>query len=91
MMGPLFTNHPVEMGLTEDLLHVRLNGFERYSSLFNDAFPADIEPITTQNTITAIATFTRSIISSNSRYDQYLEGSLSLTSSRRAGDGIVFL
>ena len=38
MMGPLFTNHPVEMGLTEDLLHERLNGFERYSSLFKRGF-----------------------------------------------------
>ena len=55
-----------------------------------EAFPADIEPITTQNTITAIATFTRSIISSNSRYDQYLEGSLSLTSQEEQGMELFF-
>lgn len=90
MMGPLFTNHPVEMGLTEDLLHARLNDFERYSSLFKEAFPADVEPITTKNTITAISAFTRSIISSNSRYDHYLEGSLSLTSQEEQGMALFF-
>ena len=90
MMGPLFANHPIEMGLTEELLHERLNGFERYSSLFKEAFPSDVEPITTKNTITAIAAFTRSIISSNSRYDQYLKGFLQLTSQEEQGMELFF-
>ena len=90
MIGPLFTNQPVEMGLTEEQLHDRLNGFERYSSLFKEAFPSDVEPITPKNTIAAIAAFTRSIVSSNSRYDQYLEGSLQLTSQEEQGMELFF-
>ena len=43
-----------------------------------------------KNTITAIAVFTRSIVSSNSRYDQYFEGSLSLTSQEEQGMDYFF-
>ena len=90
MMGPLFTNHPEEMGLTEDLLHERLNDFERYSNLFTDAFPSNSDPITTENIITTIAAFTRTIVSSNSRYDQYLEGVTPFTTQEDQGMALFF-
>ena len=79
MLGPLFDNEPPEMGMTERLLEERLVDFERYLDLFDRAFPNDVDPINTDNAISAIASFTRSIISSSSRYDQWIQGETSFT------------
>ena len=74
MWTPLFTENPMEMGMTEDLLEERLMDFPLYGDLFASAYPAVANPIQTENAIASIAAFTRTIISSNSRYDQWITG-----------------
>jgi cytochrome c peroxidase len=51
-----------------------LNSHELYKQLFNSAFPNSSEVITLDEIYTAIAAFQTSLISFNSRYDQYAHG-----------------
>jgi cytochrome c peroxidase len=73
MKGPLYS--PDEMGSTPEHLLKTLNGLEAYRALFRQAFPekksGDIE---LQQVYEAIAAFESSLISLNSRYDQYAHG-----------------
>lgn len=73
MMGPLYS--PDEMGNTPENLLKTLNEIETYRQLFRQAFPGkgsnDIE---LQEVYLAITAFEASLISLNSRYDQYAHG-----------------
>ncbi len=73
MKGPLYS--PGEMGNTPEELIKTLNEIEAYKELFRQAFPEkksnDIE---LQDVYQAIAAFESSLISLNSRYDQYAHG-----------------
>ena len=73
MKGPLYS--PSEMANTPEELIKTLNEIETYQELFRQAFPEkknnDIE---LQNVYQAIAAFESSLISLNSRYDQYAHG-----------------
>ena len=71
--------------MTEALLEERLNDFEPYSEMFSRAYPRVGDPISTDNAISAIASFTRSIISSNSRYDEWHQGNMLLTYEEEQG------
>jgi cytochrome c peroxidase len=69
---PLFGEHPVEMGLRQrDGLPASVRADARYRELFAKAFPGEAEPVTVANTVKAIATFERTIISARSPYDRY--------------------
>ncbi len=68
--GPLFS--PDEMGNTEDRLVSDLNGNQTYIRLFNEAFGS--QAITAPLVYTALAAFQSTLISLNSRYDQYAHG-----------------
>ncbi len=69
--GPLFAAN--EMGNTEAGLTTRLNTFEEYRRLFGVAFEG--QPVITPAQIyTAISAFESTLISLNSRYDQYAHG-----------------
>lgn len=70
---PLFNEDPVEMGLTgnEEIVLARLRADQEYESLFEAAFPRAIEPITLDNSVKALASFVRSLVSFNSRFDRY--------------------
>lgn len=72
-LGPLYADE--EMGNTpEQLLH-SLNGNTTYRDMFRQAFPdALIKQITLEQLYTALAAFQTSLISLNSRYDQYAHG-----------------
>lgn len=73
MSGPLFAHN--EMGTTPEKLLATLNGIEEYNRLFDVAFPDRKEnKITLHEVCTAIAAFESSLISLNSRYDQYVHG-----------------
>jgi cytochrome c peroxidase len=73
MMGPLYS--PEEMGTTQELLLKTLNDIEPYQQLFNQAFPKNAsETIELNEIYTALAAFESSLISLNSRYDQYAHG-----------------
>lgn len=73
MEGPLFAEN--EMGNTPERLLVTLNGIPQYQRLFKEAFPQrSHDGITLHEIFTAIAAFEASLISLNSRYDQYAHG-----------------
>lgn len=73
MRGPLFDEH--EMGNTPENLIKALNNVPTYRRLFADAYAktSDAE-ITLEEVYTALTAFQASLISLNSRYDQYVHG-----------------
>lgn len=77
MLRPLFAQDPVEMGLdgAEEQVFELLRGDSRYPTLFAAAFPGDNDPVRWQNVVQAIASFVRTIVSADSRYDEYINGS----------------
>ena len=72
MQGPLFAED--EMGNSPENLLQALNGIEAYQRLFREAFPSWGNEITLDEIYTALAAFECSLISLNSRYDQYAHG-----------------
>jgi cytochrome c peroxidase len=73
--------HIDEMGQNIDELVSYLKLDETYPHLFNQAFGS----ITPVNIAKALASFQRTLISSNSRYDQYLRGEVSLSVEEERG------
>lgn len=76
MLGPLYDPH--EMANTPEQLLRTLNGIPAYRALFSQAWPqAFQEPdssISLDQVYTAITAFQVSLVSLNSRYDQYAHG-----------------
>lgn len=70
---PLFNEEPVEMGLSGNEAQVlaRLQADADYPQLFQQAFPREKNPLTLDNTVKALASFVRSLLSFNSRFDRY--------------------
>lgn len=75
-LGPMFGEHPVELGLAgrEQELLDRLASDARYPDLFARAFPDDARPISLANITKALASFERTILSGRSAYDRFLYG-----------------
>jgi cytochrome c peroxidase len=70
---PMFSDHPVELGLTKpgtDTI-ARLRRVPEYQRLFPSAFGGAADPFTVENVTRAIASFERTIISGRSPYDRY--------------------
>lgn len=73
MQGPLFAEN--EMANDPDNLRTTLNSISRYKSMFREAFPERSEAeIQLSEVYTALAAFQTSLVSLNSRYDQYAHG-----------------
>ncbi len=73
MQGPLYADD--EMGNTEENLLSTLNNLPIYKDLFSQAFQKkQQEPIKIGEIYIALAAFESSLISLNSRYDQYAHG-----------------
>jgi cytochrome c peroxidase len=72
MTGPLYDEQ--EMGNNPAGLLASISGSETYRALFQDAFPGSEGPPTLEQIYYAIAAFEASLISLNSRYDQYAHG-----------------
>lgn len=74
MQGPLFAKD--EMGTTPKLLLKTLNNIENYQILFAQAFPKKntSDSIKLHEIYTSIAAFESSLVSLNSKYDQYAHG-----------------
>ncbi|WHZ09097.1 MAG: Cytochrome c551 peroxidase [Cytophagales bacterium] len=73
MTGPLYSAD--EMGTTREQLLKTLNGIGLYRDLFSQAFPdKKSDDIVLNEVYLAIAAFESSLISLNSRYDQYAHG-----------------
>jgi cytochrome c peroxidase len=73
--------HADEMGHNIDELIIALKNDETYINLFKQAFG----DISAQNIAKALANFQRTLISSNSRYDQYLRGEITLSPQEEQG------
>ncbi len=78
----------IEMNLSIDSALVRLNSSPDYPSLFSQAF--GVETITASDLGKAIAQFERTLISGNSKYDQYKRGEYDMTASEYRGMGLFF-
>ena len=69
--GPLFD--PLEMGNTPAKLLSDLKNNQNYRAMFKQAFPRS-KTVSLNDVYTALAAFQNSLISLNSRYDQYAHG-----------------
>jgi cytochrome c peroxidase len=72
IQGPLYDPH--EMGNTPQQLLSDLNANANYVELFKQAFGDNNQAISLSQVYTAITAFESSLISLNSRYDQYAHG-----------------
>jgi cytochrome c peroxidase len=76
MLGPLYD--PMEMGNTPEQLLQSLNDIPAYRALFAQAYPAEFadakSTIQLHQVYRAITAFQVSLVSLNSRYDQYAHG-----------------
>jgi cytochrome c peroxidase len=85
---PIFGEAPVELGINDSNVNTvldRVKSDARYPALFAAAFPGVTQPVTWGNITRAMAAFQRTLISGNSRYDQFLQGKASLTASEQRG------
>jgi cytochrome c peroxidase len=88
MEVPLFSSDPVEMGVTDankDQVLRRITKDPWYKARFQKAFPGQKKPITWTTIIRSIASFQRSLVSADSRYDRYLKGKTELTAAEQRG------
>lgn len=92
-LGPIFAENPVEMGMRshEADLTARLAALPLYVEKFAAAFPDQAEPITLDNALKAIASFERTLISANSRYDRFVAGDeAAMNASEKRGMELYF-
>ena len=69
--GPV--ENPIEMANTREAVIETLKAIPGYVALFDQAFPADPDPVTFDNFATAIAAFETTLLTP-SRFDQFLQG-----------------
>ena len=76
MAGPLFNEHPRELGLAgrEAAVEDALAGDVGMKAGFEAAFPGEHRPVTMGNVIRAIAAYERTLISASSPFDRYVFG-----------------
>lgn len=79
---------PHEMGQSLAVSADKLKQKKRYAALFNNAFGSD--SITGEKIVKALAQFERTLVSANSRYDQYLQGRYEPTASERNGIALFY-
>ncbi len=88
MEVPLFSEDPVEMGVNDGnqaAVLARIATEPLYPPKFAAAFPGETPAPTWGQVIQAIAAFQRTLISGNSRYDQYLQGKATFTPAETRG------
>lgn len=93
MQVPLFGDDPVEMGVNEDNLNTvldRVRTDARYPAMFVQAFGDEGSSITWGRITQAIASFQRTLISGNSRFDQALAGKAVLGAAEQRGQALFF-
>jgi cytochrome c peroxidase len=74
MKGPLFNNHPEEMGFYRDTMLIigRLQSDKIYKNLYRKAFHKPIEQMRSSDIIQAISLYIRNLESRNSKWDKFL-------------------
>lgn len=93
MEVPLFGDSPIEMGVNDankPVILARLKADASLSPAFHAAFPDEAQPINFANIIKAVASFERSLVSFDSRYDRYLQGQEALTEQEIRGKNLFF-
>lgn len=96
LLTPLFGEHPVELGLTDTHFGKIQADFANdplYPTLFSQAFGRDFvapSDFRLDDIAKAIASFERSIVSANSKYDRYLAGLATLSESEKRGMDLFF-
>ncbi|WP_026628935.1 cytochrome-c peroxidase [Dyadobacter alkalitolerans] len=69
-----------------DQIVARIQKIPAYESLFREAFKEDANPVNVVNLSKAIASYERTLIANNSRFDQYMRGdSSALTTGEKEG------
>lgn len=89
--GPVV--NPVEMHETWENVVEKLKKHSIYPDLFTKTFrqtEGEIVEIDSVLVVKAIAQFERTLISSNSKYDKFLRGELSLSDSEKRGNNLFF-
>ncbi|TXI59898.1 MAG: di-heme enzyme [Limnohabitans sp.] len=85
---PIFGERPIELGINDSNVNTVLDRIKtdaRYPAMFASAYPDINQPVTWGNITRAIGAFQRTLISGNSRYDQFLQGKASLSASEQRG------
>ena len=75
-LTPMFGEQPIEMGMAgreASILEILRND-EHYRHAFPATFAGDSDPYSILNTVRALASFVRTIVSFDSPYDRYLRG-----------------
>ena len=85
-LGPI--ENPIELHQTLSAAVAKLQATNNYPTLFKNVFGSEV--ITSSNIGKAIAQFERTLISSNSKYDQYLKGEAVFTESELRGRVLFF-
>lgn len=82
--------NPLEMRADTTVISRLLQQDTLYRRLFAESFH-DLQPVTAHNTVRAIATFMRSVLSGNSRYDRFVRGDkTALNNSEQRGKELFF-
>lgn len=93
MEVPIFGENPLEMGITDAnkvAVLQRLADAPLYASKFAASYPGQSSPVTWGNVINAIAAFQRTLISGNSKYDQFNAGKVTLAAAEQRGKDLFF-
>lgn len=82
-MGPI--QDALEMNNTPERAVATLRSMPGYVEMFEAAFPEEDEPITFENMARAIEVFESTLLTPNSRFDQFLRGEVALDDEERDG------
>jgi cytochrome c peroxidase len=94
MRGPLFNEHPRELGLAgrEPLVEQALRADHEMVRAFGAAFPGVDQPVSMDNVIRAIAAYERTLFAGQSAFDHYVFGGdhAALSERQKAGMQLFF-
>jgi cytochrome c peroxidase len=94
MRGPLFNEHPPELGLAgrDGDVERGLSADPGLAAGFVAAFPGDARPVTMDNAIRAIAAYERTLLSASSPFDRYVFSGehAALTAEQKRGMDLFF-
>lgn len=97
MLGPMFGDDPVELGLTDAIfpnVQAKFAADSLYQQLFKEAYPDDsfaaASDYSLSHFVKAIASFERAIISADSKYDRYLQDKVKLSAQEKRGMNLFF-
>jgi cytochrome c peroxidase len=89
---PLFGDDPVELGSDDAVLYDRLSGDPVYADLFAAAWPDDPHSFSADQTVDALASFVRSMVSADSPFDRvaYLVDDQAMDDAQLRGMNLFF-